>query len=134
MTTGEVTNKVVERRTAWKVVIPRSTWSFVRLPLPRHWLLLTECAAGVWLESLRPVARPFCDSASFTRSGVSGIAAYWQTLHFDRAVSRRSTGRGATDPELMIGRSDPRLLFVEHQHVLGLLTLRCGPFGFHGQR
>src|SRR5438270_13296922 len=34
----------------------------------------------------------------------------------------------------MIGRSDPRLLFVEHQDVLGLLTLRCGPFGFVGQR
>jgi hypothetical protein len=63
------------------------------------------------------------------------MAAYRQTLHFDRAVSRRSTGRGATDPELMmIGRSDPRLLFVEHQDVLELDTFRCGPFGFQGQR
>jgi hypothetical protein len=39
-------------------------------------------------------------------------------------VPGRATGRGATDPELMIGRSDPRLLFVEHQHVVEFLTLR----------
>jgi len=37
---------------------------------------------------------------------------------------------GATDPELMIGRSDHRLLFVEHQDVIELDTFRCGPFDF----
>src|SRR3979490_2611398 len=81
MTTGEVTNKVAERRTAWKVVIPRPTWSFVRLPLPRHWLLLTECAAGVWLASLRPFTAVFPGLRRYVAE--PGMTAYRQTFQQD---------------------------------------------------
>src|SRR5437764_10843862 len=71
----------------------------------------------------------------FFAQGVKGRVQFHVT-QVRRMASRSKPrdGSGSDRSGLMIGRSDPRLLFVKHRDALGLLTLRCRPFGFHGQR
>src|SRR6266478_9347560 len=58
---------------------------------------------------------------AFLSSGITGFTQSRIQTERDRS--------GTGDRSLR-----PRLRFVEHQDVLGLLTLRRGPFGFQGQR
>src|SRR6267143_2449766 len=99
----------------------------------RSGFLPTGCAGGIW-----PATCGQSPAFLFRRYLPGAACREWPLTgrHFT-STEPYPDGQpdgGATDPELMIGRSDHRLLFVEHQDVIELDTFRCGPFGFQGQR